>query len=157
MIGVSYQTVNKWISVLETSFIVYLLRPYHKNFDKRIVKSPKLYFYDTGLACALLNLRNVEDLNRHSKFATQKLLLERFGVLRNRPFTRPRRTAFARRNQIEPNHRQPLFWRTQIFPNLIRCLAHRKFPYLWWGRSAKTKRRKCIKLAKFVRNPLAIL
>jgi predicted AAA+ superfamily ATPase len=65
MIGVSYQTVNKWISVLETSFIVYRLRPYHKNFDKRIIKSPKLYFYDTGLACALLNLRSVEDLNRH--------------------------------------------------------------------------------------------
>ena len=65
MIGVSYQTVNQWISVLETSFIVYTLRPYHQNFNKRIVKSPKLYFYDTGLACALLNLRNVEDLNRH--------------------------------------------------------------------------------------------
>ena len=65
MIGVSYQTVNKWLSVLETSFIIYTLRPYHQNFNKRIVKSPKLYFYDTGLACALLNLRNVEDLNRH--------------------------------------------------------------------------------------------
>ncbi len=65
MIGVSYQTVNKWISVLETSFIVYTLRPYHQNFNKRIVKTPKLYFYDTGLACALLNLRHVEDLNRH--------------------------------------------------------------------------------------------
>lgn len=65
MIGVSYQTVNKWISVLETSFIVYTLRPYHQNFNKRIIKTPKLYFYDTGLACALLNLRNVEDLNRH--------------------------------------------------------------------------------------------
>jgi hypothetical protein len=65
MIGVSYQTVNKWISVLETSFIVYTLRPYHQNFNKRIIKTPKLYFYDTGLACALLNLRSVEDLNRH--------------------------------------------------------------------------------------------
>lgn len=65
MIGISYQTVNKWISVLETSFIVYTLRPYHQNFNKRIVKSPKLYFYDTGLACALLNLRHVDDLNRH--------------------------------------------------------------------------------------------
>ena len=65
MIGISYQTVNKWISVLETSFILYTLRPYHQNFNKRIVKSPQLYFYDTGLACALLNLRHVEDLNRH--------------------------------------------------------------------------------------------
>lgn len=64
-IGVSYQTVNKWLSILETSFICFTLRPYHKNFNKRIVKSPKLYFYDTGLACALLNLRSVDDLNRH--------------------------------------------------------------------------------------------
>jgi hypothetical protein len=65
LVGVSYQTASKWLSVLQTSFIVHTLRPYHQNFNKRIVKTPKLYFYDTGLACALLNLRSVEDLNRH--------------------------------------------------------------------------------------------
>ncbi|WP_445737813.1 ATP-binding protein [Mariniflexile sp.] len=65
LIGVSYKTVSKWLSVLETSFIIYTLRPYHQNFNKRIVKSSKLYFYDTGLACALLNLRNSDDLNQH--------------------------------------------------------------------------------------------
>lgn len=65
MIGVSYQTINRWLSVLESSFIIYTLRPYHQNYNKRIVKSPKLYFYDTGLACALLNLRHTDDLNRH--------------------------------------------------------------------------------------------
>lgn len=65
LIGVSYQTVNKWLSVLQTSFIVHTLRPYHQNFNKRIVKTPKLYFYDTGLACALLGLRTVDDVNRH--------------------------------------------------------------------------------------------
>jgi predicted AAA+ superfamily ATPase len=65
LVGVSYQTINKWLSVLQTSFIIHLLRPYHQNYNKRIVKTPKLYFYDTGLACALLNLRTVEDLNRH--------------------------------------------------------------------------------------------
>jgi predicted AAA+ superfamily ATPase len=64
-LGISYQTVSKWLSILETSFICYTLRPYHNNFNKRIVKSPKLYFYDTGLACALLNLRTVDELNRH--------------------------------------------------------------------------------------------
>ncbi|MCC6410207.1 MAG: ATP-binding protein [Saprospiraceae bacterium] len=64
-VGVSYQTVNKWISLLQTSFIVHTLRPYHRNFDKRLVKSPKLYFYDVGLACALLNIRSKEELNRH--------------------------------------------------------------------------------------------
>lgn len=65
IIGVSYQTINKWLSVLQTSFIIYTLPPYHQNFNKRIVKTPKLYFYDTGLACALMNLRTVDDLNRH--------------------------------------------------------------------------------------------
>ncbi|MBI5915899.1 MAG: ATP-binding protein [Bacteroidetes bacterium] len=65
LVGVSYQTINKWLSVLQTSFIVHLLRPYHQNYNKRIVKTPKLYFYDTGLACALMNLRSVDDLNRH--------------------------------------------------------------------------------------------
>ncbi len=65
LIGVSYQTIPKWLSVLQTSFILHTLRPYHQNYNKRIVKTPKLYFYDTGLACALLNLRSVDDLNRH--------------------------------------------------------------------------------------------
>jgi len=65
LVGVSYQTANKWLSVLQTSFIIHTLRPYHQNYNKRIVKTPKLYFYDTGLACALLNLRTVDDLNRH--------------------------------------------------------------------------------------------
>lgn len=65
LIGVSYQTVKQWLSVLQTSFIIHLLRPYHQNYNKRIVKTPKLYFYDTGLACALLNLRSTEDINRH--------------------------------------------------------------------------------------------
>jgi uncharacterized protein len=44
---------------------VFLLPPYHRNFDKRIVKSPKLYFYDTGLACALLNIHTPEQLDAH--------------------------------------------------------------------------------------------
>jgi predicted AAA+ superfamily ATPase len=65
LIGVSYQTIKKWLSVLQTSFIVHLLRPYHKNYNKRIVKTPKLYFYDTGLACALMSIRSVTDLNHH--------------------------------------------------------------------------------------------
>ncbi|MAT53514.1 MAG: AAA family ATPase [Saprospirales bacterium] len=65
LVGVSYQTIKKWMSVLETGFIIHLLRPYHRNFNKRISKSPKLYFYDTGLACNLLGIRNAEELNRH--------------------------------------------------------------------------------------------
>jgi hypothetical protein len=65
LVGISHPTVRKWLSVLQTSYIIHLLQPYHRNFNKRIVKTPKLYFYDTGLACALLNLRSVDDVNRH--------------------------------------------------------------------------------------------
>lgn len=65
MIGVSYQTIKSWLSILQTSFIIHLVQPFQRNYNKRIVKTPKLYFYDTGLACALLNLRKVEDLNQH--------------------------------------------------------------------------------------------
>ena len=60
--GVSHTTAKRWLSVLEASYIVYLLRPYHRNFGKRLVKSPKLYFLDSGLLCYLLNIRSPEEL-----------------------------------------------------------------------------------------------
>ncbi len=64
-VGVSYQTVSSWLGVLETSFIIFRLRPYHRNFNKRIVKSPKLYFYDVGLASNLLGVAAPEELRAH--------------------------------------------------------------------------------------------
>lgn len=64
-LGVSNKTIESWISVLEASFIVYRLQPYHHNFKKRLVKTPKLYFYDTGLAAYLLGLRSVADFQIH--------------------------------------------------------------------------------------------
>lgn len=64
-IGVSYKTIQDWISVLEASFIVFRLNPYFKNFNKRVIKSPKIYFYDTGLACHLLEIQTVEQLKTH--------------------------------------------------------------------------------------------
>ncbi|HFE67640.1 MAG TPA: ATP-binding protein [Chloroflexi bacterium] len=63
--GVSPNTARAWLSILEASYIVYRLYPYHKNFRKRLVKSPKLYFYDTGLACSLLGIRSAEQVNVH--------------------------------------------------------------------------------------------
>ncbi|MBK9686548.1 MAG: ATP-binding protein [Saprospiraceae bacterium] len=56
--GISQPTAKSWISVLETSYIVYQLQPYLPNFNKRITKSPKLYFYDTGLLCYLLKIND---------------------------------------------------------------------------------------------------
>lgn len=63
--GISVDTARRWISILKTSFIIFLLEPHHRNFSKRIIKSPKLYFYDTGLACRLLGIRTDEQLFDH--------------------------------------------------------------------------------------------
>ena len=63
--GISEPTVQSWLSILEQSYIIYLLRPEHRNFSKRLTKSPKLYFYDTGLACALLELTSASQVNTH--------------------------------------------------------------------------------------------
>jgi uncharacterized protein len=63
--GVDVKTIQHWISHLEENFIVYLLKPYHSNISKRLVKSPKLYFIDTGLVCNLLSIRNESDLMNH--------------------------------------------------------------------------------------------
>ncbi len=56
-VGVSHTTIRNWLSILETSYILYFLPPYFNNFGKRMIKSPKLYFYDTGLLCHLLGIR----------------------------------------------------------------------------------------------------
>ena len=58
--GVDVRTVKSWISVLQASYIIFLLRPHHKNFSKKVVKTPKLYFYDSGLLCSLLRLGREE-------------------------------------------------------------------------------------------------
>ncbi|MCK9183715.1 MAG: ATP-binding protein [Fibrobacteraceae bacterium] len=63
--GIDHKTAARWISILEASYIVFLLRPYHENFSKRLVKTPKLYFWDTGLACSLLRIRTATDLDVH--------------------------------------------------------------------------------------------
>ena len=60
--GITVQTAKSWLTVLETSFILFTLQPYYKNFNKRVTKSPKLFFYDTGVACNLLGIRSAEQL-----------------------------------------------------------------------------------------------
>ena len=62
--GISQPTARAWIDLLQTSFIVHLLPPWHTNTGKRLVKSPKLYFYDVGLACWLLGLRTADQVSR---------------------------------------------------------------------------------------------
>lgn len=63
--GISHTTAKQWLTVLEASYVTFTLQPYHTNVNKRLVKTPKLYFYDTGLAAALLGIETEEQLKTH--------------------------------------------------------------------------------------------
>lgn len=65
--GISQPTAKSWLSVLESSYIVFLLSPYHQNFSKRITKTPKMYFYDTGLLAHLLKISDYNKLKTQSE------------------------------------------------------------------------------------------
>jgi len=65
-LGVTHDTVRSWLHILEASFILYRLRPHRRNFRKRLVKSPKLYFHDTGLAARLLGIESHQQLSTHT-------------------------------------------------------------------------------------------
>lgn len=64
-VGVSVPTIKQWLNVLTTSYVAYMLHPYYANISKRLAKTPKLYFYDTGLASFLLGINTVEQMNVH--------------------------------------------------------------------------------------------
>ena len=64
-VGVSHNTIREWLSVLEASYLIFRLQPFHANLGKRLVKTPKLYFVDVGLACHLLGIRAQSQLNGH--------------------------------------------------------------------------------------------
>lgn len=64
--GISHNTAKAWLSVLEASYIIHMLQPHHRNFRKRIVKTPKLYFLDTGLAAWLLGIQSKDQISIHS-------------------------------------------------------------------------------------------
>lgn len=85
--GIDQKTVAAWLSVLQSSFIIYLLKPYHTNFNKRITKTAKLYFYDTGVACSLLGISNAKQITTHAakgalfeNLVISELLKERFNA-----------------------------------------------------------------------------
>lgn len=86
-IGVSHNTVKQWLTVLEESYVIKLVRPYHANVNKRLIKSPKLYFLDTGLACFLLGIQKAEQIATHplrgalfETFAFSELLKSRLNA-----------------------------------------------------------------------------
>lgn len=69
-LGISHNTVKAWINLLETSGIVYLLQPFYSNISKRLIKTPKIYFTDTGLVCRLLGIENPAQLNTHPLYGS---------------------------------------------------------------------------------------
>ena len=75
--NISQPTAKAWLSILESSYLIFLLQPYHQNFNKRLVKSPKLYFYDTGLLSYLLGIRSGDEiiLNRLKGSLFENLIL----------------------------------------------------------------------------------
>jgi uncharacterized protein len=95
--GISHTTARHWISILQAGFIIQLLPPHHENFSKRILKSPKLYFLDSGLLCYLLRVRDPADIPTH---AMKGAIFETFVVSE---FYK----AFAHRGEIPPL----FFWR----------------------------------------------
>ena len=85
--GVSHNTIKSWISVLEASYIIKLQRPFYKNLNKRLIKTPKIYFLDTGLLCYLLGIKNYEQLQIHplkgeifETFVVAEMLKNRFNM-----------------------------------------------------------------------------
>lgn len=85
--GISHNTARSWISILETAYIVTLLPPYYKNFNKRIVKSPKLHFIDTGLAAWILGIQSADQISSHplrgplfESYVVSQLLKKRFSL-----------------------------------------------------------------------------
>ena len=64
--GITHNTAKAWLSVLEASYIIFLIKPHHRNFGKRLIKSPKLYFYDTGLAAWLLGINDAKQMSIHA-------------------------------------------------------------------------------------------
>ena len=88
--GIDQKTVAAWLSILQSSYIIYLLKPYYNNFNKRIMKTPKLYFYDTGVACSLLGIKSAEQIAIHAakgalfeNLIVGELLKERFNAGEN--------------------------------------------------------------------------
>jgi len=88
--GINHNTARSWLSVLEASFIVTLLQPHHNNFNKRLVKTPKLYFWDVGLACHLLGIEQPSQVTHHplvgalfETFVVTELMKQRLNRVRD--------------------------------------------------------------------------
>lgn len=114
--GVTHVTAKRWISIMRAGYILHLLTPHHQNFSKRLIKSPKLYFVDTGLLCHILNIRRVEDIHMHP---LRGAIFENFVV-------NEIQKVFLHNGQRPPLH----FWRDSrgLEVDLIMDLGTRRIP-----------------------------
>lgn len=95
--AISVPTVRAWLSILESSYLVYQIAPYFRNFSKRLIKSPKLYFFDTGLLCYLLGIKTAEQLLLNGQ---KGAIFENFII-----------NEYRRQNVHQNLHREFYFWR----------------------------------------------
>jgi predicted AAA+ superfamily ATPase len=133
--GIDNKTATSWLGVLESSFIVYFLKSYYNNYNKQITKSPKLYFYDTGLLCHLLHISHANELqnNMHKGAVFENFIItervkqtENFGLARQLFFWRDKTGNEV--DLITDNHKSisiaeiraaetinPSFWKTLLY------------------------------------------
>ena len=112
--GISETTCQRWLSILEQSGLIFYSAPYHNNFNKRITKSPKIYFWDTGLLCHLLGIRTTEHLHQHPLYGA---IIETHVV------------AEIRKNFLNAGIEEPTFhWRDQQGEEIDLILEHNGVP-----------------------------
>lgn len=133
--GISVNTAKGWISLLEASYIIFLLQPYYHNFSKRIIKSPKLYFIDTGLASWLLNIQNPVQLETHYLKGS---LFENFIIIE------------LLKQRINTAQAVNLWFFRDNNGNEIDCICEGKILTLIEIKSARTFREDALKGIKFV-------
>lgn len=87
--GINHNTASSWLSILEASYIIFRIRPHHKNFSKRLIKSPKIYFYDVGLASYLLGIQEISHIENHplrgqlfENYVISEILKKRFNAVK---------------------------------------------------------------------------
>lgn len=122
--GINHNTARSWLTLLEASFIVYMLRPYHINFNKRLTKMPKLYFYDTGILCNLLGIKQSEQINTH---AHKGMIFENFVI------------TDLFKQQLHKNAELPFyFWRDKLGNEIDLIIEHNSKLILIEIKSGKT-------------------
>jgi predicted AAA+ superfamily ATPase len=119
--GISQPTAKSWLSVLESSYIVFQLQPYYSNLNKRITKSPKLYFYDSGLLSFLLKIKDADSLkiSQHKGSLFENFIVAEF--VKNNYHQNLLRDIWFWRDAV--GHEVDLIWQDDEFLNLIEIKA----------------------------------